>query len=274
MTPAYKKILEARDFVAGKTSLKPTIGLVLGSGLGAFASQVKADVVIPFADIPNFAKPTVEGHGGKLIIGHVGGVACAVLQGRTHYYEGHSMEQVVLPIRVLGVLGIKKILLTNAAGGLAAGMTPGDLMIIKDHINIMGTNPLIGTNISELGPRFPDMTDLYSKNIREKMISAFKMLNVPYQVGVYCGLSGPTYETPSEVEYVRRMGGDAVGMSTVPEAIAARHMGVEVGGISCITNLAAGMTGLALSHDEVTETGKLVEEKFTSVLKNILPRLV
>lgn len=273
MTTSYAKIIEARDFVASKTVLRPTIGLVLGSGLGAFASSVKADVTIPFEQIPNFAKPTVEGHGGKLIIGHIGSTPCAVLQGRIHFYEGHSMENVVLPVRMLGLLGVKKIVLTNAAGGLAEGMSPGDLMIIKDHINIMGTNPLIGPNINEIGPRFPDMTDLYSKNLREKIVASFKELKLDFQVGVYCGLSGPTYETPSEVEYVRRIGGDAVGMSTVPEAIAARHMGVEVAGISCITNLAAGMTGHALSHAEVTDTGKLVEEKFAAVLKNLIPRL-
>ncbi len=273
MTSSYAKLIQARDFVASKTQLRPKVGLVLGSGLGAFASKVKAEITIPFEEIPNFAKPTVEGHGGKLIIGHVGSTPCAILQGRIHYYEGHTMENVILPVRVLGLLGVKKIILTNAAGGLAEGMSPGDLMIIKDHINVMGTNPLIGPNISELGPRFPDMTDLYSKNIREKMVASFKELKVDFQVGIYCGLSGPTYETPSEVEHVRRMGADAVGMSTVPEAIAARHMGVEVAGISCITNLAAGITGQALSHDEVTETGKLVEDKFTSVLMNLIPRL-
>ncbi len=272
MTP-YQKIIEAAQFVLSKTKIKPTVGLVLGSGLGAFAAQVQVEVSIPFDQIPNFAKPTVEGHGGNLLIGHVGGTPCAVLQGRVHYYEGHSMEQVVLPIRMLGFLGVKKLILTNAAGGLVQGMTPGDLMIIKDHINIMGANPLIGKNITELGPRFPDMTDLYSKDIREKMMQSFKAINENFQVGVYCGLSGPTYETPSEVEYIRRIGGDAVGMSTVPEAIAARHMGIEVGGISCITNLAAGMTGLALSHSEVTETGKMVEKKFVALLTDLIPRL-
>lgn len=271
---AYKKVSEAKEFVTNKCALKPVVGIVLGSGLGTFASQVKDATVISYEEIPHFVRPKVLGHGGKLLLGRIGGVPVAVLQGRVHYYEGHSPETVVLPVRMLGLLGVESVLLTNASGGINTQYQPGDLVAIRDHVNMTGNNPLIGENVEEFGTRFPDMTDLYSSRIREAMRATYEDLKVRYFEGVYFGLSGPTYETPAEVEYLRRLGADAVGMSTVYEAIALRHMGIEVAGISCITNLAAGITGEKLSHDDITETSKKVEVIFAKILNHLIPRIV
>jgi purine-nucleoside phosphorylase len=269
----YRKLIQSSDFLKSKMSLHPKIAFVLGSGLGAFADRISDATVIKFQDIPNYSKPTVEGHGGQLVIGKLEGVPVICQQGRVHYYEGHSMQDVVHPVRVLGLLGIKTVILTNAAGGVRDGMVPGELMVIRDHLNLMGANPLMGPNIDELGPRFPDMTDAYSERIRKLMKTSYSELGIKFSEGVYAGLSGPAYETPSEVQLMRKHGADAVGMSTVPETIALRHMGVEVGGISCITNLGAGLSQHKLSHEEVTETGRLVAKSFSDLLATLAKRL-
>ena len=265
-----KKLQDTVSFLKAKTTIKPEIGIILGSGLGAFVKEIKAELVIPFSEIPNFYAPTVEGHNGNLIFGTVNGKPIVACQGRIHYYEGHSMDAVVFPTRVLAMLGIQVLILTNSAGGLGDGMQAGDFMIIEDHINLMGTNPLMGPNIKEIGPRFPDMTEAYDKKLVSKLEGIFKSLNVRYHKGVYGGLSGPTYETPSEVRYLKLIGCTAVGMSTVPESIAANHMGLRVVALSCITNLAAGISKHKLSHDEVTDTAKRVEADFAKVLSQFV----
>jgi purine-nucleoside phosphorylase len=264
---------EALKYIRSKTSFAPEVGVTLGSGLGAFVNEIKAELVLPFQDIPHFMPTTVEGHKGNLIFGKIGNKNVVALQGRNHYYEGHTMDMVVFPTRVLAKLGIKTLVLTNSAGGLGDGMQAGDFMIIADHINLMGTNPLLGPNIKEFGPRFPDMTEAYDQRLVEKLESLFKKQNIRYHKGVYGGLTGPTYETPSEVRYLKMIGCSAVGMSTVPETIVANHMGVKVAGISCITNLAAGISKNKLSHDEVTETAKHVEKDFCWLVSSFIQSL-
>ena len=264
------KLQETVSYLRSKTSLKPKIGIVLGSGLGAFVKDVEIEATIPYKDIPNFMPPTVEGHSGNLIFGKVNSQPIVILQGRNHYYEGHSMETVVFPTRTLAVLGIETLVLTNSAGGFGEKMQAGDFMIIEDHINLMGTNPLMGPNIKELGPRFPDMTEAYDKKLINVMEQLLLKQGSRFHKGVYCGVSGPTYETPAEVRYLKLIGGTAVGMSTVPETIAANHLGLRVAALSCITNLAAGISSQKLSHDEVTETAKRVESEFTSFLKEFV----
>lgn len=264
------KLTESVSFIRSKTILKPKIGITLGSGLGAFVNEVKITTQIPFREIPHFMPPTVEGHPGNLILGEVGPHAVAILQGRNHYYEGHNMETVVFPTRALALLGIEVMILTNSAGGFGDTMQAGDFMIIEDHINLMGMNPLMGPNIKELGPRFPDMTEAYDSKLIRLMEAVLQKQNTRYHKGVYCGVSGPTYETPAEVRYLKMIGGKAVGMSTVPEAIAANHLGLRVAALSCITNLAAGISRQKLSHQEVTETAKRVERSFTQFLKDFI----
>lgn len=265
-----EKLQATTHFLRTKTQSKPRIGIVLGSGLGAFVNNVQIEVSISFNDIPNFNPPTIEGHSGHLIFGKIGNESVVILQGRNHFYEGHSMENVVFPTRTLAMLGVEILILTNSAGGMGDGMKSGDFMIIEDHINLMGTNPLMGPNIKELGPRFPDMTEAYDKKIVQKMSDIFSKHGVSFHKGVYCGVTGPTYETPSEVRYLKLIGGKAVGMSTVPETIAANHLGLRVGAVSCITNLAAGMSPTKLSHVEVTETAKHVETKFSAFLQELV----
>ncbi|MCB0386578.1 MAG: purine-nucleoside phosphorylase, partial [Bdellovibrionales bacterium] len=226
-----------------------------------------------FSDLPHFPPPTVDGHPGKLLLGRLGETPVAVLQGRIHYYEGHSPEDVVLPTRVLAGLGVETLILTNAAGGLNPKMKPGDFMVLNDHINLMGYNPLRGKNIEEWGPRFPDMSEVYDLDLRRKLITLLNQLGVSFHEGVYCGVSGPTYETPAEVRYLGKIGGGAVGMSTVSEALAARHMGLKVVGISCITNLAAGISPHPLTHEEVKETAKMVEAQFSQFLRSFVEGL-
>lgn len=267
---AFDKLQETVSYIRSRTQTKPKIGIVLGSGLGAFVKELKVETTIPFRDIPHFIPPTVDGHQGNLIFGTVGAHSVAILQGRIHYYEGHSMETVVFPTRVLALLGAEILVLTNSAGGFGDTMQPGDFMIIEDHINLMGINPLMGPNIKELGPRFPDMTDAYDPRLVELMEKTFQKQNTKYHKGVYCGVSGPTYETPAEVRYLKMIGGKAVGMSTVPEAIAGNHLGLRVAALSCITNLAAGISRRKLSHEEVTTTAKQVETKFTSFLREFI----
>ena len=266
-------ILKARDFIFSKTALRPAVAAVLGSGLGAFADEVADRTEIPYADIPGWPRSTAIGHAGKLIIGSVGGTPVAVMAGRVHFYEGYSIQQVVFPTRVLGAMGVKSLLLTNAAGGIHAGYKQGCLVLLCDHINLQGVNPLVGPN-DESGPRFPDMSEAYSREFRDVAHTAARELGIELYEGVYAGLSGPSYETPAEIRYLRTIGADLVGMSTVPEAIVASHMGMRTMAISCVTNLAAGISPTKLSHSEVMETGERVRGDLTALLKKVLPRMV
>jgi len=266
-------IHEARDYILSRTALRPAVAAVLGSGLGAFADEVTDRVEIPYSDIPAWPASTAIGHAGKLIIGKVGDVAVVVMAGRVHFYEGYSIQQVVFPTRVLGAMGIKSLLLTNAAGGIHAGFKQGCLVLLCDHINLQGVNPLVGPNNDEFGPRFPDMSEAYSREFRELAHTAARDLGIELYEGVYAGLSGPSYETPAEIRYLRTIGADLVGMSTVPEAIVASHLGMRTMAISCVTNLAAGISPTKLSHSEVMETGERVRGDLTALLKKVLPRM-
>lgn len=265
-----ESLQETTGFIRAQSSVKPKIGLVLGSGLGAFVNEVEVDCAIEYGDIPHFNAPTVDGHSGRLIMGHINELPVAILQGRVHFYEGHSMEKVVYPMRTLSMLGVESVVLTNSAGGLDPNMSPGDFMVIEDHINMMGVNPLMGPNIQHLGPRFPDMTEAYDKALTEKLCSAMDTQKIKYWKGIYCGVSGPAYETPAEVRFLQMIGGKAVGMSTVPECIAANHMGLRVCAVSCITNPAAGLSKHKLTHEEVTERAQSVEKKFCLFLSDFL----
>ncbi len=273
MNEMTQKIGEAVNFIHSKTKIKPKFGVILGSGLGAFANELKTDVKIPFNEIPYFHSTSVEGHSGYLVIGTLNDIPVVTLQGRIHYYEGHPMEAVVFPTRVLALLGIEVLMITNSAGSLDLAMHPGDVMIISDHINLMGTNPLMGENLKSLGPRFPDLTEAYDRSLIPLMETELKGTGLKFHKGVYCAVSGPTYETPAEVKYLQVIGGRAVGMSTVPEAIAANHLGLRVCALSCITNLAAGLSDKKLSHDEVTSTAKKVEKQFCQFLKSFIKTL-
>lgn len=265
-----ENLQETTSYIRTKSQIKPKLGIILGSGLGAFVKNVKVETSIPYSDIPHFGAPTVEGHSGRLILGHAGTTPVAILQGRVHYYEGFSMEQVVYPIRTLAMLGIEIAMLTNSAGGLDPQMNPGDFMVIEDHINLMGINPLMGPNIKNLGPRFPDMTEAYDKKLTQKLCHTLDQLKTQYWRGIYCGVSGPAYETPAEVRFLQLIGGKAVGMSTVPESIAANHLGLRVCAVSCITNLAAGLSSNRLTHEEVTERAHSVEERFSQFLSQFI----
>jgi purine-nucleoside phosphorylase len=269
----YERILDAVEFIRAKDPRIPQVGAVLGSGLGDFADAVAEPTIIPYTDIPHFKRAGVAGHAGRLVMGKVGPVIVAVLQGRIHYYEGHDIGDVVFPVRVLAALGVRSILLTNAAGGINPEFRPGDLMIIRDHINLTGLNPLRGANDERLGPRFPDMSAAYDPAFQEIIAAALEDSGLPSRRGVYAGLSGPSYETPAEIRMLAALGADAVGMSTVTEAISARHMGLRVAGISCISNLAAGLSAQPLSHREVTETGERVKADFIRLLKRVIPLL-
>ncbi len=268
----YNFINQSVHFIKGQCSLNPEVGVILGSGLGEFADTLEEKVVIPYESIPHFKKVSVVGHAGRLVTGTVGGKPTAVMQGRYHYYEGHDIREVVFPVRVLCRLGIKKLLLTNAAGGINPMLVPGDLMIIRDHINMMGINPLKGENDERLGPRFPDMSQVYDEKLINIIADNMASMGMGVKKGVYLALSGPSYETPAEIRMLSVLGADAVGMSTVPEAIVARHMGVTVAGISCISNLAAGISKTPLSHDEVTETANRVKDRFIQLLTKIIPQ--
>lgn len=261
-----KKLTEALDFIQKKGSFKPQVGITLGSGLSSFAQKVTVEQAIAYNEIPHFSPPTVEGHPGQLILGHVDKIPVAVLQGRIHYYEGHDLETVVFPTRLLALLGIHTLILTNAAGGIDPRLTPGSFMVIKDHINLTGVNPLRGPNNKKWGPRFPDMSHTYTPQLRQQLARIMKEKNMNFIEGVYCGVSGPTYETPAEIQFFNTIGGHAVGMSTVPEAIVARHMGLKIAGISCVTNPAAGVSDQELTHQEVTEVAKRVEQQFCDLL--------
>jgi len=269
----YERITEAAGFIKSRDPRIPQVGVVLGSGLGIFAESVAEPVILPYADIPHFKKAGVAGHAGRLVLGRIGPASVAVLQGRIHYYEGHEIGEVVFPLRVLAGLGIRSLLLTNAAGGINREFKSGDLMIIRDHINLTGLNPLRGVNDERLGPRFPDMSAAYDPAFQEIIAAALAADGRPARRGVYAGLIGPSYETPAEIRMLATLGADAVGMSTVSEAICARHLGLRLAGISCITNLAAGISATPLSHREVTETGERVEADFIRLLNRVVPRL-
>ncbi len=266
-------IHEAVAFIRSKSSIQPAVGVILGSGLGDVVDAVDVEVAIPYGEIPGARASTVMGHQGRLILGHAKGTPVAVMQGRVHFYEGYEMDEVMFLTRVLGKLGIKKLVVTNAAGGVNTSFKSGDLMLISDHINFMGVNPLRGRNVDDLGLRFPDMTDAYAESLREIAKEVAASLNLEVKEGVYLGLSGPTYETPAEIRAFRVLGADAVGMSTIPEVIAASHMQIPALGISCITNMAAGILKQKLSHVEVMETTQRVQKEFTSLVLGILQRL-
>jgi purine-nucleoside phosphorylase len=263
----------AAQLILSRTNLRPRIGLVLGSGLGGFADSLTDATAVPYADIPSFPRSTAIGHAGRMVIGKAGDVAVAAMQGRVHLYEGYSAQEITFPIRVFARMGIRVVILTNAAGGIDRGYSQGALVLIRDHINLQGTNPLIGPNDDRFGVRFPDMTHAYARDYRAIAREEAAKLKIELHEGVYAALTGPSYETPAEIEYLRRIGADLVGMSTVAEVIAARHMGIKVLAISCVTNMAAGIIDQPLSHDEVMETGERVKTTFESLLRGVLPRI-
>lgn len=265
-----EKISAAAEYLLIHVANRPTIGLVLGSGLGDFADTLENPVRIPYGDIPGFPLPTVAGHSGALVFGQKAGKEVVVLQGRIHYYEGLSQREITLPIRVLAAIGVKKLVLTNAAGGVNLNFRPGDLMLLADHINFSGQNPLIGPNLDEFGPRFPDCSDLYTKSLRDAIRDKAAEAGIALQQGVYAMYSGPNYETPAEIRMFRILGADAVGMSTVPEALVAGHCGMDVVGVSCITNMAAGVLPVKLNHSEVMETADRAHDKFHKLIRLIL----
>lgn len=266
----YNKVQEAKDYIAGKISKSPELGLVLGSGLGAFADSLERSIRIPFKDIPHFPSSNVEGHKGALVFGWHKDSFVGVLQGRVHYYEGHDIDVVTFPIRVLLALGIKNFVITNAAGGISSELTPGDLVLLEDHINFHGVNPLRGPNDDRFGPRFPDMSYAYDSEWGERVKKIADKLSISLKKGVYAYSLGPSYETPAEVRMFGKLGADVVGMSTVPEVIVVNHEGGKVVGISCVTNLAAGISENPLSHSEVTETGQKVKKAFCSLVEGII----
>lgn len=272
-TPMYERVEHAAREIRSRYGEDIRLGLVLGSGLGAFADELEESVEIPYEEIKGFARSTVEGHAGRLVLGKVEGVPVAVMQGRFHYYEGYEFEEVVFPIRTLGVLGIKSLILTNAAGGINVAFDQGALMVISDHLNLMGVNPLRGVHDNRFGERFPDMSEVYTRDYQEIAVAEGQAMGLELRRGIYAALSGPSYETPAEIRMMRILGADAVGMSTVPEAIIARQMGIKVLGISCITNMAAGVVGDPINHQEVMETGERVRDTFKELLRRIIPKL-
>ena len=272
-TDDFTRAESAAQFITSQTSLRPKIALVLGSGLGAFADALTDAVRIPYAQIPSFPRSTAIGHAGQLVIGKSEGITVAAMQGRTHLYEGYSAKEVSFPIRVFARMGINAVILTNAAGGINLKYSRGALVAIRDHINLQGQNPLTGPNDERFGPRFPDMTQAYSIAYREIATAAAQKLGMTLHDGVYVALLGPSYETPAEIRYLRTIGAELVGMSTVAEVIAARHMGLKVLAISCVTNMAAGILDQAINHDEVLETGKRVQKQFEALLRAVLPRI-
>jgi purine-nucleoside phosphorylase len=269
----YDQVKEAADVIRTKIKHIPEVAIVLGSGLGDFAGTLGNSVSMPYGDLPHWPQSKIIGHEGRLVIGTVRGRAIAALSGRCHLYEGHDLGTVTFGIRALGLLGVGTVILTNAAGGINTSFSQGALMVIDDHINLTGHNPLVGPNEDRFGPRFPDMTQVYSSRLRQVADEAGRRIDLPLPHGVYVALLGPSYETPAEIRYLRTIGADAVGMSTVPEAIAARHMGVNVLGISCITNMAAGVLPQPLDHNEVMATAKRVRGQFIALLEEIVERV-
>ena len=271
MTEQFALAESAAQHILGKTSLRPRIGLVLGSGLGGFAETLTEAARVPYAEIPSFPRSTAIGHAGHMVVGKAGDVAVAAMQGRVHLYEGYSAQEITFPIRVFHRMGIRAVILTNAAGGINLSYSQGALVVIRDHINLQGQNPLVGPNDDRFGVRFPDMTEAYAKSYRRIARDAAGKLGTTLHEGVYVGLLGPSYETPAEIEHLRRIGVDLVGLSTVAEVIAARHMGMKVLAISCVTNMAAGILDQPLSHAEVMETGERVKTIFEALVKAVLP---
>ncbi|MGC1202727.1 MAG: purine-nucleoside phosphorylase [Candidatus Acidiferrales bacterium] len=269
----FARVDRAAKFILSRTKLRPRIVLVLGSGLGAFADELSESVRVPYGKIPGFPHSTAIGHAGRLVIGKVEGVAVAAMQGRVHLYEGYSAKDVTFPMRVFGRMGVRAAILTNAAGGINLQFNQGALVVIRDHINLQGVNPLIGPNDERFGTRFPDMSEAYSKPFAQIALEEARRLGIEIHTGVYAAVSGPTYETPAEIRFLRTIGADLVGMSTVPEAIAARHMGIRVLGISCVTNMAAGILDQPINHLEVLETTERVKTQFVGLLRAVLPRL-
>jgi purine-nucleoside phosphorylase len=271
--PVFERVTEAADALRARLSGTPELAVVLGSGLGGFADELEHAVAFPYETIPHWPRTSVVGHAGKLVVGTRSGRLVAALAGRAHYYEGHSLDTVTFAVRVMKQLGVARLILTNAAGGINTSFDQGALMVIDDHINLLGTNPLMGPNDDRFGPRFPDMTEVYSARLRALADSVAAQAGIGLAHGVYVAVPGPSYETPAEIRFFRRIGADAVGMSTVPEAIAARHMGMEVLGLSCITNMAAGVLPQPLVHDEVMETARRVRAAFVGLLDGIIERV-
>ncbi len=269
----FDRVSAARCYIEQATAVRPRAGLVLGSGLGAFAEEVAERVSIPYTEIPHWPRSTAVGHAGKLVLGKVEGVPTAVMAGRVHFYEGYTMKEVTFPVRVLGSLGVRSLVLTNAAGGINLSLSQGGLVLISDHLNLQGANPLIGGNEERFGPRFPDMSEAYDRRYRALARAAAEELGIELREGVYAALTGPSYETPAEIRYLRAIGADMVGMSTVPEVIVANHMGMRVLGISCVTNMAAGILDQKISHEEVLETGERVKGALIALLRAIIPRI-
>lgn len=269
-----KAIQEAQAFIQGKIVTKPEIALVLGSGLGILADEITEAVKIPYSEIPHFPVSTVEGHAGMFVFGKLGTKNVVAMQGRFHFYEGYTQQQTTFPIRVMKALGVDTLILTNAAGGVNTSYKPGDLMVITDHLNFSGNNPLNGRNLDEMGPRFPDMSEVYSKRLVSGIEAEAGKLMIPIRKGVYVMMAGPSYETPAEIRMLRTLGADAVGMSTVPEAIVANHCGMKVAGISCITNMAAGILDQPLNHQEVMETAEMVKVRFIELVKGIVENVM
>ncbi len=269
----YERAEKAARMIRARAGAEVSVAIVLGSGLGAFAEELGEATTIPYNEIPGFARATVEGHAGRLVIGKVGDVPVAAMQGRFHFYEGYSLEDVTFPIRVLKLLGVRTLVLTNAAGALNVEFAPGSLMVISDHVNLLGANPLTGPNDNRFGPRFPDLTSVYAPELQNIVIEEAHAMGMEMRRGIYAALIGPSYETPAEIHMVRTLGADAVGMSTVPEAIVARHMDMRVIGISCITNLAAGVSNRPIDHSQVMAIGEGVRAQFTELLRRVIIRL-
>ena len=269
----YSRAENAARTIRGRMTEDARIAIVLGSGLGGFAEEFEDPVTMPYQQIPGFVSSTAQGHVGSLVVGKVEQVPVIAMQGRVHFYEGYSLEEVTFPIRTFKLLGVNTLILTNAAGGIDVQLSQGALMVISDHLNLMGVNPLRGANDERFGPRFPDMSEVYSRELQELVIEEARSLGVTVRRGIYAGLAGPSYETPAEIHMLRAFGADAVGMSTVPEAIVARQMGLKVLGISCITNMAAGISEQPINHEEVMETGQRVRETFTKLLRRLIARM-
>ncbi|HEY6413915.1 MAG TPA: purine-nucleoside phosphorylase [Edaphobacter sp.] len=272
MSDLYTQAQSAADHICSKTPIQPKLAIILGSGLGNFASQVENATTIPYAEIPHFPQSTVEGHSGKLVLGTIAGIPIAVMQGRVHVYEGYAMAQVTFPTRVLGLLGIEKLIVTNAAGGINTRYGQGAIVAISDHINLTGTNAALGPNEPRFGQRFFDMSTAYSPTLRKLAIAEATKQNWTLNEGVYLAVLGPSYETPAEIRAFRTLGADLVGMSTVHEVIIARHMGIEILGLSVVTNMAAGVLDEPINHEEVMETGRRIEGQFTSLLTALIPQ--
>jgi purine-nucleoside phosphorylase len=272
--PLYDRALEASRYIGARADgRRPRVAAVLGSGLGRVADAIENPVEIPYQEIRHFVRSTVEGHAGSLIIGSLGGVDIAAMKGRFHLYEGYSMDEVTLPVRVFSLLGAACLILTNAAGGISKQLKPGSLMLLTDHINLMGDNPLVGANDERFGPRFPDMTEVYSQEYRDLAHAAAGEMDLVLAEGVYAGVKGPTYETPAEIRMMRDLGADAIGMSTVPEAIVARHAGMRILAVSCITNNAAGLADGEINHDQVIKIGEMAGRKLSDLIVKVAPRL-